>query len=123
MGIAVLSGVIDSLDTSSRLFTKPSKWESHTPGTLTPVGLPDASVPVEYIACVSREASALKLRKVFDSLGAMGEAVQIFASRNVEAVQQSDVVLLWYEVHYFFSLTSLMGIPQLQTPDRTYNPQ
>ncbi|EDR10938.1 pyrroline-5-carboxylate reductase [Laccaria bicolor S238N-H82] len=94
MGIAVLSGVIDSLDSTSRLFTKPSKWESHTPGTLTPVGPPDASVPAEYIACVSREASALRLRKVFDSLGAMGEAVQILASRNVEAVQQSDVVLL-----------------------------
>lgn len=94
MGIAVLSGVIDSLDTSSRLFTNPSKWESHTPGTLTPVGPPDASVPTEHIACVSREASALGLRKVFDSLGAMGEAVQIFASRNLQAVQQSDVVLL-----------------------------
>jgi pyrroline-5-carboxylate reductase len=123
MGIAVLSGVIDSLDTSSRLFTKPSKWEYHTPGTLTPVGPPDASVPTEYIACVSRKASALSLRKVFDSLGALGEAVQIFVSRNVEAVQQSDVVLLWYEVRYFFSLTSLMGIAQLQTPDRTCNPQ
>lgn len=102
MGIAVLSGVIDSLDTSSRLFTNPSKWESHTPGTLTPVGPPDASVPTEHIACVSREASALGLRKVFDSLGAMGEAVQIFASRNLQAVQQSDVVLLWYELHYSF---------------------
>jgi len=96
MGIAVLSGVIDSLDPVSTLSKAPNghpKWESHTPGTLTPV--PDASVPSQFTACVSREESATKLRKIFSDLGPLGATVQVLASKNLEAVQTADVVILW----------------------------
>lgn len=93
MGIAVLSGVIESLDTHRP--SPPSKWESHTPGTLTPTGPPDASIPTNFVACVSREESATKLRALFAALGPLGAAVEVLASRNLDAVRKADVVLLW----------------------------
>jgi pyrroline-5-carboxylate reductase len=98
MGIAVLSGVLDSLDTSKRSLTNgvPKKWEVHTPGTLSPVDSPDAATPSRFIACVSRESSAKKLVSLFGSMGELAKQVEVLASKNVDAVKQSDVVLLWY---------------------------
>lgn len=95
MGIAILSGVVDSLDVHSRVPAALHKWESHTPGTMTPVGSPDASTPTRFIACVSQTKSAAKLRTVFDGLGSMGKSIEVLASQNLDAVKQSDVVLLW----------------------------
>lgn len=94
MGIAVLSGVIESLDTA-RPTSNAAKWESHTPGTLTPTGPPDASVPGRFVACVAREDSATRLRAIFGALGPLGAAVEVRASQNLAAVQKADVVLLW----------------------------
>lgn len=98
MGIAVLSGVVASLhtvtlDALTTNTSKANKWESHTSGTTTPVnghGV-DASIPTRFIACVSREESAAKLRATF---AALTQEVEVVAQRNVEAVQQSDVILL-----------------------------
>jgi pyrroline-5-carboxylate reductase len=91
MGIAIISGVIASLEQLERP-KELYKWESHTPGTLSPTGLPDASIPTRFIACVSRRNSAIKLSHVFGGF----EAVSVLVSKNLEAVQQSEVVLLWY---------------------------
>ncbi|CAK5277457.1 unnamed protein product [Mycena citricolor] len=95
MGIAVLSGVLDSLrprvqlpsDISSS--SKKAKWDSHTPGTVTPaVETDDESVPTSFMACVSREESAARLRSVFPS------SVAVIAGGNLDAVKKSDVILL-----------------------------
>ncbi|KAG6865023.1 hypothetical protein C0991_005569 [Blastosporella zonata] len=95
MGIAVLSGVVDSLDITSKLANQSQlKWESHTPGTLTPIGTPDATVPSRYIACVNRFETATKLQKVFGSLGPLGSTIEVVAGHNVPSVQQADVILL-----------------------------
>ncbi|KAF6764734.1 pyrroline-5-carboxylate reductase [Ephemerocybe angulata] len=109
MGIAVLAGVIDSLDAASiRLdnalrnaggaangdsSTPKLKWESHTPGTLTPTS-GDPSVPTQFVATVRREESAKKLRDLFEGLGDLGKTVEVVAGSNLEAVQRADVVLL-----------------------------
>ena len=98
MGIAILSGVIDSLDSPSTFRDGFPKWESHTPGTLTPVQSledPDNSIPSRFFACVSREETARKLKKIFGDLGQLGSAVEVFASNNVEPARSADVVLLW----------------------------
>ena len=97
MGIAILSGMIESLDHSKRsLANGYPKWEVHTPGTLTPTAnTPDPSVPSRFLACVSRESTAERLVKTLAAIGELGKSVEVFASRNVEAVQQADVVLLW----------------------------
>ncbi|KAF9566301.1 pyrroline-5-carboxylate reductase [Agrocybe pediades] len=113
MGIAVLSGVIDSLDpvsTLSKSSNQPLKWESHTPGTLTPVV--DASVPSRFIACVSREESAKKLRKVFSDLGPLGSTVEVLASKNLEAVQSADVVILCCKPQVAHKILSEPGIKE-----------
>lgn len=95
MGIAIISGVIDSLDVSRIPFNL-EKWESHTPGTLTPTGSPsDQTSPSRFLACVQREVSAVKLRGVFASMGVLARNMEIFVSQNVQAAQQSDVVILW----------------------------
>jgi len=100
MGVAVLSGVIESLDSSSRLQGdfQVAKWESHTPGTVTPVGTADASLPARFIACVSREESVKRLRAIFGGLGSLGASIELVAGQNVKSVEQADVVLLWYVV-------------------------
>ena len=98
MGIAILSGVIDSLDTVSEFRNGFPKRESHTPGTLTPDDHSDNSIPSKFLACVSREDTARKLRKILGDLGPLGGAVEVFASNNVEPVKNADVVLLWCDI-------------------------
>ena len=100
MGIAITSGVLASLHSQSPLHGLKSgqpKWESHTPGTSTPTVAEgdDPTLPSRFIACVQREESAKRLRENFRAvLG--GAAIEITVGKNVSAVQQSDVVLLWY---------------------------
>jgi len=111
MGIAVLSGVIESLNASKRsLFNGYPKWEVHTPGTLTPTGTPDASIPSRFLACVSRETTAAKLVQVFGEIGELGKTVEVFASRNVEAVTQADVVLLCCKPQLAHTILSEQGM-------------
>ena len=93
MGIAVLSGTLASLQSNSSIPRQ--KWENHTSGTTTPTQSSDPSLPSRFLACVNREDSIKRLQKQFCTLGAMGETVEIFAHRNIEAVKQADVVLLW----------------------------
>lgn len=104
MGVAVLSGVLASLETlasypllngeSSQIKSSVPKWEVHTPGTSTPVGAPDSSLPSRFIACVSREESVKKLQSIFHGKGGISEGVEITAGQNLASVQQADVVLL-----------------------------
>ena len=95
MGVAILSGVLDSQRSASTVKSSKFKWELHTPGTVTPVGPPDSTVPSQFIACVSREESVNKLHTRFCAMGFLGETVQVFVSQNVEAVRSADVILLW----------------------------
>ncbi|KAJ7905359.1 pyrroline-5-carboxylate reductase [Mycena olivaceomarginata] len=107
MGIAVLSGVIESLEPTT---IHGAKWESHTPGTLTPTGPPDASVPTRFVACVSREESAARLRTTFAALGPRGAAVDVHAAQNLAAVQTADVVLLCCKPQLAYTILSEPGL-------------
>lgn len=96
MGVAVLSGVIASLGSENDPQHPAPKWDSHTSGTVTPASPhSDISLPSRFIACVSREESAKRLRGLFFSLGGLGPSVELCVASNVQAVQQSNVVLLW----------------------------
>lgn len=95
MGVAILSGVFDSLNSAVKpLKNGTSKWESHTPGTLSPNGPPDALVPNRFLACVRREETAEKLRRTFGAMQ-LDQRVEVLAGKNVEGVASADVVLLW----------------------------
>ena len=105
MGVAVLSGVIDSLEAASSkaisegLSNSKLKWESHTPGTLTPTS-DDPAIPTRFIACVRRQETARKLERTFAELGRLGSTVEVVtSSRNADAVKTADVVVLGYAIH------------------------
>jgi pyrroline-5-carboxylate reductase len=86
MGVAVVSGTIASLESRQKL-------EDHTSGT-APIQSSDPTLPSRFLACVNREESIKRVQAQFRPLGVLGEAVEIFAKKNVEAVRQADVVLL-----------------------------
>lgn len=94
MGVAILSGVIASMESSTTIPQFPKlKWESHTPGTSTPVDPEsDPSLPGRFIACVNRRETAEKLRQTFR---VMRQPVEVVAGENLKAVQEANVVILW----------------------------
>lgn len=98
MGVAILSGVLASLDAHNKYGQHTAaKWESHTPGTLTPtIPQTDDSQPSRYIACVTREETMKRLNNLFFSLGGGRPTVDVRINQNVAAVQESQVILLWY---------------------------
>ncbi|EGN95368.1 hypothetical protein SERLA73DRAFT_186293 [Serpula lacrymans var. lacrymans S7.3] len=111
MGIAIISGVIDSLQSKDRARSFP-KWESHTPGTSTPaVDIEsDPSLPSYFIACVTREESARKLGHTFAALGGFGSQVQILVSENVQAAQHADVIILCCKPQQVSSILTEAGM-------------
>jgi pyrroline-5-carboxylate reductase len=107
MGIAILSGVIASMESSSTAPQFPKlKWESHTPGTSTPVSS-DPSLPGRFIACVNRRETAERLKGTFASLG---QPVEVVAGDNLRAVQEADVIILCCKPQLAHSILSQSGI-------------
>ncbi|BGP40659.1 delta 1-pyrroline-5-carboxylate reductase [Rhodotorula kratochvilovae] len=99
MGIAVLSGVLDNLQSPRSQSSSSTAGES---GPSTPMGslildpnANPASLPDRFIATVNRAESAKKLRRTFADLGPLGACVQVRQSAdNVKSVAESDVILL-----------------------------
>lgn len=116
MGVAILSGVLSSLDSNSS--SSIPKWESHTSGTVTPVAFveEDPAFPSRFLACVSREVSARQLKPAFTEVNPLGAAVEVCVANNVQAVKQSNVILLWSAFIQVLSRIShkLTLSPQLQ---------
>ncbi|KAL2021071.1 hypothetical protein VTK56DRAFT_7726 [Thermocarpiscus australiensis] len=86
MGIAILSGILASLDELQDA-NKPSS------GTSTPLYETSATprLPTRFIACVRRPESAKKLKAVFRD---HASRVHVAQNANVPSVQQADVILL-----------------------------
>ena len=86
MGIAIVSGIIDSvLHPGTGLPTGQSS------GTSTPIPIANIThrMPNKFIACVKRDESARHLRRVFD-LG----LVEILCRQNVKGAKSADLILL-----------------------------
>jgi len=109
MGIAISSGVFDSLDSPAKSPNGCSKWETHIPGNQSPVEPSDGTVPTRFVACVRREETAEKLR---GTLGAMGKSLEVLAGKNVEGVLSSDVVLLCCKPQLAHSILHEPGIKE-----------
>lgn len=111
MGVAVTSGVLSTVadirasingSAPTSVVAASSAAQSANQGNAIPS--PDSSqlfdndletLPDAYIATVHREESARRLAKTFKGMPG-GAAVKVQAGGNVEAVKQSDVVLLWW---------------------------
>lgn len=99
MGVAILSGILASQESSKHGQYPSAKWESHTPGTITPtIPQTDDSQPSRFIACVTGEETAKRLNSLFFSLGAVRPSVDVRIKQNVKAVKEAEVILLWYGV-------------------------
>lgn len=102
MGVAILSGVLQSLE--ERLSTYPNG--RNTPGEpasgiSTPkaslfLDAPEETLPKRFVATVGREETARKLAKTFAGINSLGENVNIRfgAGANVSAVKDSDVIII-----------------------------
>lgn len=88
MGIAILSGILASLEEMQ--FPKPVQPSAS--GTSTPLynDLP-ARLPSRFIACVRRPETAKKVRAAF---GTYPGAVKVVHGENVAAAQQGEVIIL-----------------------------
>ncbi|KAL2181822.1 pyrroline-5-carboxylate reductase dimerization-domain-containing protein [Thermothelomyces heterothallicus CBS 202.75] len=88
MGIAILSGILSSLDEIQDANAKPA-----SSGTSTPLYETSATtrLPSRFIACVRRPESAKKLKNTF---ACHLSAVEIAQNDNVASVRRADVILL-----------------------------
>jgi len=104
MGVAILSGVLTSLDTriSSQANGHTRGESSEIPsGISTPTGstlldAPDNTLPGKIIATVGRQETGRKLRKTLEALGGKGAEVEVRVGEgNVGTAKEADVILLW----------------------------
>ncbi|KAF4551551.1 Pyrroline-5-carboxylate reductase-like protein [Elsinoe fawcettii] len=88
MGIAILSGILESLTSS----LSPSLRGSPS-GTSTPAQMEDLPprLPTKFNACVRRPASAKRIRR---ELAEYNIPVTIFEENNLPAIEGADIVLL-----------------------------
>lgn len=100
MGVAILSGVISSLETRASLPRNPNASSQPPSGISTPTAsqffdAPEASLPSTFLATVGREETGRKLRRTFAEMGPIGKQVQVRAGQgNVETVDEADVILV-----------------------------
>lgn len=88
MGIAILSGILTSLQEMSApkpLQTLPSS------GTSTPRDEPPPRLPSRFIACVRRPESAKRVKK---ALWEHSSALKVVQNENVASVMRAEVILL-----------------------------
>ncbi|KAL9603501.1 MAG: hypothetical protein Q9219_001188 [cf. Caloplaca sp. 3 TL-2023] len=88
LGIAILSGILNSL--SSPNSSNPSSGVS-TPATQPGENVSPSRVPSRFVACVTRDASA---KRVKTSLSSHLSSVTILQKENLKGIKQADVILL-----------------------------
>ena len=98
MGIAIIRGTLDSITGSTTTATSTTAVESEEAN--------DLLRPAGFIACVSHQESAAKLKKT------LGDQVKVLhgTAGNVQGVSEADVILLWYAFSLFlFSRVHIIG--------------
>lgn len=90
MGVAIISGILDSVMHPS-LNGSMAKSKSFDSGIETPLPIAKLThrLPNKFVACVKRDESARNLRRVFDT-----ELVEVLCRENVRGAKGADLVLL-----------------------------
>lgn len=102
MGIAVMSGLLSSLEQRQAAFpngrSTPREPVSgiSTPTRSMALEASDDSLPSSFIATVGREETSRKLRKTFQTSTSLNDMIDIRsgAGANVSAAQESDIILI-----------------------------
>ncbi|KAK6075418.1 pyrroline-5-carboxylate reductase [Seiridium cupressi] len=100
MGIAILSGVLASLNSLSG--PRPLQSDPSTPAEEVP-----ASLPTRFIACVRTPETAKRVKKV---LWQHTSSVKVVQKENVAAVSRSEVILLACKPHAIKPILSEPGM-------------
>ncbi|KAI4214746.1 MAG: hypothetical protein LQ351_002822 [Letrouitia transgressa] len=89
LGIAILSGILSSLsDSSKNIRASPSPSGATTP---LPHNYPPPRVPSRFIACVTRSASANRVRA---ELSSFSSSLTVLQNQNLKGVREADVIIL-----------------------------
>ncbi|KAL8940040.1 MAG: hypothetical protein Q9211_002471 [Gyalolechia sp. 1 TL-2023] len=91
LGIAILSGVLNSLSSLKSSDPSPSPAGTTTPAAQQEEYDPPPRVPSRFIACVTGDASA---KRVKDALSSHLSSITILQRQNLKGIQQADVVIL-----------------------------
>ncbi|KAL8940313.1 MAG: hypothetical protein Q9216_002868 [Gyalolechia sp. 2 TL-2023] len=91
LGIAILSGVLSSLSSLNPSEPSPSPSGTTTPATQQEEDDLPPRVPSRFIACVTRDASAKRVR---DSLSSHLSSITVLQKQNLKGIQQADVIIL-----------------------------
>lgn len=89
MGIAILSGILSSLNESKNEL--PSTSQESLPGSSTPEEPISPRLPSRFIACVRRSESN---KRINAALGDHSARVKVLLNQNLQGVREADVVLL-----------------------------
>ncbi|KAF8925361.1 pyrroline-5-carboxylate reductase [Dissophora ornata] len=110
MGIAIIRGTLDSIAGSDSVQSSP-KISSATVAGSSVSEQDDLLRPAGFIACVSHEDSASKLRKV------LGSQVRVLhgSAGNVQGVSEADVILLCTKPQVAKAVLSAPGIQEALT--------
>lgn len=104
MGVAILSGVLKSLEARLSLPLKDDGANGREPpsGISTPtasqfLNAPEDTLPSNFVVTVGREETVRKLNKVFKGMGRLGEAVEVRGGPgvNTKTAAEADVILVW----------------------------
>ena len=95
MGIAIIRGTLDSIagsTPSASVQSSPKISHADLSVSSTTEEEEDLLRPAGFIACVSHQESAAKLKKT------LGDQVRVLhgSAGNVQGVSEADVILLWY---------------------------
>lgn len=94
LGIAILSGILQSLRDNS--------------ASSTPSPLP-SGMPTHFIGCVTRSASA---KRISAALGPLSSSLEILISKNLQGARSASVVLLACKPQHLRTVLSEPGIAQ-----------
>ena len=105
MGIAILSGILSSLEQPRGDVSSSPSWSPS--GTCTPTEDLPPRLPSRFIACVRRPESA---KRINAALAEQSSHVQILLNSNLQGVEEADVVLLCCKPQMF---RDILGSPEV----------
>lgn len=103
LGIAILSGILDSISQHPNQSAAPSPAYpdsgTATPTTSEPPSLANGvaslfQTPTRFVACVRRPQSAKRIRTAIAEFPLVADSVEILEGKNVLGVQKADIIIL-----------------------------
>lgn len=107
MGIAIMSGIMHTLDDLARGQTPYLHSPAATSIPATPLENQPQSLPTRFIACVRRPQSAARIKK---AVATFNTPCAVYINENVRAVSEADVVLLGCKPQMFREIVAQEGI-------------